>query len=61
MKLRNILTAMLTALAITATSAQVMAADAPVKREMRSAWVATVWQLDWPSTTVTFSSRIQGI
>ena len=53
MKLRNILTAMLAALAITATSGQALAADAPVKREMRSAWVATVWQLDWPSTTVT--------
>lgn len=22
------------------------------KREMRSAWVATVWQLDWPQTTI---------
>lgn len=28
------------------------AADAPVKREMRSAWVATVWRLDWPQTVV---------
>lgn len=31
----------------------VKAADAPIKREMRSAWVATVWQLDWPQTTIT--------
>lgn len=23
------------------------------KREMRSAWVATVWQLDWPSVLIT--------
>lgn len=53
MNLRNFLTAMLAALAITATSGQALATDAPVKREMRSAWVATVWQLDWPSTTVT--------
>lgn len=53
MKAKNILTAMLAALAIMATSAQIAAADAPIKREMRSAWVATVWQLDWPSTTVT--------
>lgn len=30
----------------------VNAADAPVKREMRSAWVATVWQLDWPDNVV---------
>lgn len=30
----------------------VNAADAPVKREMRSAWVATVWRLDWPDNVV---------
>ncbi len=30
----------------------VNAADAPVKREMRSAWVATVWRLDWPDNTI---------
>lgn len=30
-----------------------MAADAPQKREMRSAWVATVWQLDWPQNVIT--------
>ena len=29
------------------------AADMPVKRETRSAWVATVWQLDWPSNVIT--------
>lgn len=29
------------------------AQDAPIKREMRSAWVATVWQLDWPSIKIT--------
>ena len=28
------------------------AADAPVKREMRSAWVATVWRLDWPESVI---------
>lgn len=28
------------------------AADAAVKREMRSAWVATVWRLDWPEEVV---------
>lgn len=29
------------------------AADAVMpKREMRSAWVATVWQLDWPQTSI---------
>lgn len=33
--------------------APVFAADAPQKREMRSAWVATVWRLDWPQNTIT--------
>ncbi len=28
------------------------AKDAPVKREMRSAWVATVWRLDWPQNVI---------
>lgn len=28
------------------------AADAPQKREMRSAWVATVWRLDWPQNVI---------
>lgn len=28
------------------------AADSPQKNEVRSAWVATVWRLDWPSTTI---------
>ena len=28
------------------------AADIPQKNEMRSAWVATVWQLDWPTNIV---------
>ncbi len=28
-------------------------ADTPQKHEMRSAWVATVWRLDWPSTVIT--------
>ena len=30
----------------------VKAADEPVKREMRSAWVATVWRLDWPDNVI---------
>ena len=37
---------------IAATSLQLSAADAPVKREMRSAWVATVWRLDWPDNVI---------
>ena len=32
--------------------ARTQAADSPQKNEMRSAWVATVWRLDWPSTTI---------
>lgn len=31
----------------------VKAADTPVKREMRSSWVATVWRLDWPPSVIT--------
>ena len=30
----------------------IKAADEPVKREMRSAWVATVWRLDWPENVI---------
>ncbi len=33
-------------------------ADTHIKREFRSAWVATVWCLDWPSQTGTSSSVI---
>ena len=25
----------------------------PPKREMRSAWLATVWRIDWPTTPMT--------
>ncbi|MDE7153732.1 MAG: family 10 glycosylhydrolase [Muribaculaceae bacterium] len=30
----------------------VHAADPAVKQEFRSTWLATVWRLDWPSTTI---------
>lgn len=33
--------------------ARLCAADMPVKHEMRSAWVATVWRLDWPTSVIT--------
>jgi len=36
-------------------------ADTPVKREMRSAWVATVWRLDWPSTVITSTGNASQI
>lgn len=29
-----------------------LAQDLPQKREMRSAWVATVWRLDWPQNVI---------
>ncbi len=29
-----------------------IAAEQPVKREMRSAWVATVWRIDWPDNLI---------
>lgn len=34
------------------------AADQYIKREMRSAWLATVWGLDWPTNTGTSASTI---
>lgn len=45
---------LLTLLLMFASSAvaQETAKDLPQKREMRSAWVATVWQLDWPQTII---------
>lgn len=42
-------------------SGQIYAADTPIKREMRSAWVATVWQLDWPQTTITQTGNVTQI
>ncbi|MDE5628974.1 MAG: family 10 glycosylhydrolase [Muribaculaceae bacterium] len=36
-------------------------AEAPQKREMRSAWVATVWQLDWPQTTISSTGNTNQI
>lgn len=36
-------------------------ADAPQKAEMRSAWVATVWQLDWPTNVVTSTGNASQI
>lgn len=37
------------------------AADPAVKREMRSAWVATVWQLDWPQSRVSSTGNMSQI
>lgn len=37
------------------------AADPAVKREMRSAWVATVWQLDWPQSRVSVTGNTSQI
>lgn len=34
-----------------------VAQDVAPKREMRSAWVATVWRLDWPQTLITSSGN----
>ena len=44
--------AILCLLAILFSVPTINAADAPVKREMRSAWVATVWRLDWPENVI---------
>lgn len=44
--------AMLGLLSLLSVAPMAGAADTPVKREMRSAWVATVWRLDWPGVTI---------
>lgn len=51
--MKTILKALLIAAATIGNCAPAaQAADTPQKHEMRSAWVATVWRLDWPSTTI---------
>lgn len=41
----------LVALVVTLTASRAMGVDVVTpKLEMRSAWVATVWALDWPSS-----------
>lgn len=42
----------LIAIAVISGITSAKAADTPVKREMRSTWLATVWQLDWPSSKI---------
>lgn len=49
------------AVVIMATASVMYAADAPQKSEMRSAWVATVWQLDWPSNVVSSTGNTSQI
>lgn len=51
--LRTSLAGVIMAMVMSFGPRQMLAADQPVKREMRSAWVATVWRLDWPSTVIT--------
>lgn len=48
----------LAALALAALLSMPTLASAYTKREMRSTWLATVWAIDWPSTTGTSSSVI---
>lgn len=50
--MKKIFATLAVTLAVTAPVTSILAADAPQKSEMRSAWVATVWQLDWPSNVV---------
>lgn len=47
---KSILTFLFIILAMPFVNAQTFTTP---KREMRSAWVATVWQLDWPKTKIT--------
>ncbi len=48
----------LTISAIVSFSLTVCGSDTYIKREFRSAWVATVWNINWPSSTGTGSSVI---
>lgn len=50
LKKTTLRTCAVTALAL-ATAAQALAVTPP-KREFRSAWLATVWAIDWPSSSV---------
>ena len=52
MNLKLFKSALLFLMAILCATPATMAADAQVKREMRSAWVATVWRLDWPDNVI---------
>lgn len=45
------------AAALVSTALMLLASD--VEREMRSAWVATVWRLDWPETTASPGNQTQ--
>ncbi len=53
MSLKSIKLSLLSLLAMVMFAPVMSAADAPIKREMRSAWLATVWQLDWPLNKIT--------
>lgn len=57
--LKTFALAALAATGMTATAAY--AADAAVKREMRSAWVATVWRLDWPGSVISVTGNANQI
>lgn len=56
--MRTLAKLFITAVATLFTVPYIAAADTYPKHEMRSAWVATVWNLDWPITTGTTSTAV---
>ena len=54
MKVKRIL---LLLIAIAVTAGIMANADESLKREMRAAWVATVYRIDWPTTTNNASAQ----
>ena len=51
--MKNLITTLALAASVFCPFLTVQAADTPQKTEMRSAWVATVWRLDWPGSVIT--------
>lgn len=51
--MKNILKAMIAAAVMLLPTLAPAQTTTPPDREFRSAWVATVWRLDWPQTTIT--------
>ena len=46
-------------LLVAITLATGISADEALKREMRAAWIATVWQIDWPSSSGANAQKAQ--
>ena len=49
---RNFLKTLMAVVALILSVSTAFGADPAVKQEFRSTWLATVWKLDWPTTTI---------